>query len=192
MGREVSILTCYTPYFRLLNGLVARPVALARCVQSVANQRGVSVQHELVEDRELGGSGVGGMFAQVPANAHRVTGDYVVFLADDDELTTDDAVRQLAKIIEAADRPDVVIVSTEKGHHGRLPYESFGPPVSGRIDLNCVVTRRDVWLQHVHDYGNTYEGDFAHASAMWNAGRRFHYATELLLSRGAVSGGAAE
>ena len=191
-------LTIYLPYWKLENGLLARPVSLARAHGSVLSQAlppNVTIQPLFVEDTHPGGSGVGGMVAQVPANAHKVRGDYVVFLADDDELAWGDVVVKLYALIEANDRPDVVIVSTDKAHHGRLPYDIQGPPISGRIDLNCVVTRRDVWLQHVHDYGHSYEGDYQHVAAMWDAGRRFLWTSEstgLLFSRGAVSGGRAE
>lgn len=191
-------LTVYLPYFKLASELVARPVSMAKAHDSVICQvlpKDVTIQPLLVEDAQIGGSGVGGMFAQVPAHAAHVQGEYVVFLADDDELAGSDVVAKLHALVTANDRPDVVIVSTEKGAHGRLPYDTQGPPVCGRIDLNCVVTRRDVWLQHVHDYGDSYEGDFRHVDAMWQAGRLFLWSAEstgLLLSRGAVSGGRAE
>lgn len=188
-------LSLYVPFFRLANGLVARPGGLSRCIESVTTQRVPRpdfVQCELVEDAVAGGSGVGGMFAQIPVNAARMRGDYVMVLADDDELAATDVVEQLFLAAEEAGRPDVLVVSAEKAHHGRLPYDAQGPPVCGRIDLGCVITRRDIWLQHVHDYGAAYEGDFAHVDAMWKAGRQFHFATWLLFSRGAVSAGRPE
>lgn len=187
-------LTLYVPTFARLDGSSARPVSLQRCIDSIwnASRDGVETQTYIAWDRTLGGAGVGGMFAQVPANTGAVRGRYVMILGDDDELAATDVVRRLKEIAEGADFPDVLIVSTEKGQHGRLPYDASGPPVCGRIDLGCVITRRDVWLQHVSDYGDQYEGDYHHVKAMWDAGRRFHYATELLLSRGAVSHGRAE
>jgi hypothetical protein len=185
----------YVPFFRRVDGELARPEAFARCRDSIYAQwlpRDNFVQPLFVEDATPGGSGVGGMFAQVPANADRVEGDYVMILGDDDVLADETVVGQLYAIAEAASFPDVIIVSTEKGAHGRLPYDQQGPPICGRIDLGCVVTRRDVWLAHVHDYGDIYEGDFRHLDAMWRAGRHFHYATGLLFSRGAVSRGGVE
>ena len=107
-------------------------------------------------------------------------------------LAAPDAVEQLKRLAATADWPDVIVVSTEKGHHGRLPYDVSGPPNAGRIDWNCIVTRRDVWAAHVHDFTAEYEADHRHAKAMWDAGRTFHYATDLLLSRGLVSGGRPE
>ncbi len=188
-------LTLYVPFFRRVDGTLARPDGMFECRHSIMLQwlpRENFVQALFVEDEKLGGSGVGGMFAQIPANAHRVEGDYVLILGDDDVLADHSVVGQLYAIAERASFPDVIIVSTEKAEHGRLPYDAEGPPICGRIDLGCVVTRRDVWLQHVGDYGAIYEGDFRHLDAMWQAGRQFHYATELLFSRGAVSRGGVE
>lgn len=188
-------LTIYVPFFRKADGQLARPDAFARCRDSIHAQwlpRDGFVQPLYVEDAKIGGSGVGGMFAQIPMNADAVEGDYVTILGDDDVLADEAVVGRLYAIAEAASFPDVIIVSTEKAEHGRLPYDHAGPPICGRIDLGCVVTRRDVWLQHVHDYGDIYEGDFKHLDAMWQAGRHFHYATGLLFSRGAVSRGGVE
>lgn len=181
-------LSCYVPYFRTVDGRLARPTGRARLEESAAPYPDLELV--FVEDVVRGGSGVGGMFAQIPAQAHRVTGRYVLVLADDDVLLPD--VAHVAARLDATGEPDVLIVSTEKGHHGRLPYDTSGPPRYGRIDLGCVITRRDVWLQHVADYGQSYEGDYHHVSAMWDAGRTFVYATDLLVSRGAVSAGRAE
>jgi len=177
-------LTLYTPTFK-------RPRQLAACMASVQAQTlAHRIQHVIDPDYE--GLGVGGMFARLASRPPKVYGDYVMFLGDDDVLTEPDAVERLQAIAFEAKQPDVVIVSTEKGHHGRLPT-AFGEPVCGAIDLNCVVTRRDVWEAHVKDYGSgIYESDFSHVRAMWDAGRRFHDATSLLVSRGAVSAGAAE
>lgn len=188
-------LTIYVPYFRKVDGELARPVAFARCRDSIDAQwvpREDFIQPLFVEDAIPGGSGVGGMFAQIPNAAPVVDGDYVTLLGDDDVLADEAVVGRLYSIAESASFPDVIIVSTEKAEHGRLPYDHQGPPICGRIDLGCVVTRRDVWMQHVHDYGDIYEGDFRHLDAMWKAGRHFHYATGLLFSRGAVSRGGVE
>lgn len=178
-------LSLFTPTFR-------RPQQLAACIASVQAQTLAARIHHVIEPDYVG-LGVGGMFARLATRPPTFYGEYVMFLGDDDVLAAKNAVARLEQIVRDSDHPDVVIVSTEKGHHGRLPYENHGPPVCGRIDLNCVVTRRDIWNLHAKDYGaGTYEADFAHVHAMFQAGRRFHWAAELLLSRGAVSGGRAE
>lgn len=166
-------LTCYTPTYQ-------RPTLLARCQASVAAQT-LPCQHLIIPDAI--GLGIDGMFAAIPSHAPKVIGDYVLILPDDDVLVGPSVAAQIQQWAQAQDQPDVLLVRTTKTlliddrwitlH---LPLGT-GAPQLGRIDLTCVVTRRDVWLQHVTDYGQRYEGDFDHVSAMWQANRRFVYTT---------------
>lgn len=157
-------LSFYTPTYR-------RPTLLARCEESVGAQT-IPCEHVVIPDAV--GIGIDGVFAAVPAHAHKVTGDYVHFLADDDVLAFPDVAARVEVFARAQALPDVIIVRAIKNGLD-LPFSRSGPPVMGQIDLGCVITRRDIWLQHVHDYGHRYEGDFDHVSAMWQAGRRFVY-----------------
>lgn len=177
-------LSFYTPTYR-------RPRGLIRCMASVQAQSAhARIQHLIVPD--YAGVGLVTALFEWPARyAPCLEGEYIHFLCDDDELETPTVVAELAQLAEDHGYPDVLIVQSTKGHLGTLPYEPYGPPVCGRIDLGCVVTRRDVWLQHVQDYGKRYEGDYDHVRAMWDAGRRFAY-TGLPFVRGAISQGQPE
>lgn len=173
-------LSFYTPTYR-------RPHLLARCQASVDAQT-IPCEHIIIPDTV--GIGIPGVFASVPTHAHKVTGEYVHFLTDDDYLASNTVAAQLQAIAAAHDRPDVIIVRAIKDVriHDHwvtldLPLNREGPPMLGQIDLGCVVTRRDVWMAHVQDYGARYEGDFDHVHAMWRAGRRFVY-TDLIVLRG--------
>jgi hypothetical protein len=194
---NAPFITLLTPTFRLAGGALARPRALAACVQSVLAQVVPVpnfIQHEIVEDAVLGGSGVGGMFRQVPSNAWRVRGDYVHMLADDDVLLGPNVVARLYEFIERHDRPPVVIVDAYKRlEHGltKLPIHWSGVPVQGQVDLGCIVTRRDVWVEHCHAYGGIYEGDFLFLDAVYRAGHRIER-FELDFVGGAVMRGAPE
>jgi hypothetical protein len=137
------------------------------------------------------GLGVDGMYARVPFYANALHGQYVHLLADDDVLAGPEVVAQLRERAVSEGLPPVLIVRAVKGSMV-LPLENFGPPVCGRIDLGCLVVRRDVWQCHVCDYGKSYEGDFVFADALWKAGHRFVYATDVTFLHGAVSRGAAE
>ena len=186
-------LSFYVPTFKLANGLAARPGALARCLESVAIQS-EPCQAELIEDAVLGGSGVGGMYTQVPANAHRMRGEYVHVLADDDELINADVVAKVKAFAIAQNAPDVILVNSWKQFEQgwlKLPLNWDGVPVKGWVDLGCIITRRDVWQQHAHAYGSEYEGDHSFLSAVHAAGHRIAR-FDLDFVRGAVMRGAAE
>lgn len=180
MAADRHFLSFYTPTYK-------RPTLLARCRASVAAQ---TVPCEQVIIPDTVGLGIAGMYAALPTHAYRLTGDYVHFLADDDFLAGADVVERVQRLALAEGRPDVIVVRAIKNGLD-LPLDPYGPPVEGRIDLGCIITRRDVWLQHVHDYGHRYEGDCDHARAMWDAGRRFVY-SDILFELGPAMHGAPE
>jgi glycosyltransferase involved in cell wall biosynthesis len=181
-------LSIYTPTHK-------RPKGLAACMASVQAQTVANrIQHLIVPD--YAGVGLVEALYQWPTRyAASLIGDYVTFMADDDVLETPTVVEELERLSVQHNFPDVLIVQSHKFASnmdlGSLPYEQFGPPQLGRIDLGSVVTRRDVWFQHVQDYGQRYEGDFDHVRAMWDAGRRFAY-TGLPFVRGGIGHGVPE
>lgn len=176
----------YTPTYR-------RPQALARCLASVGRQSLVDRIEQIVIPDHVG-RGVAGMYAQVPQYVSAVHGEYVHFLADDDELVSSGVVKRLHGFIEAQDeRPAVVIVRAEKGRT-MLPMAPYGAPAEGRIDLGCFVVRGDLWRDFAGRgaYGQRYEGDYDFGKALWDAGHPFNYALHIVFVRGAVMNGAAE
>ena len=173
-------LSFYTPTYK-------RPTLLARCRASVGAQT-IPCQHVVIEDTV--GLGIHGMYHDIPEHAHLVTGEYVHVLADDDYLEAHDVAERVQAVAFAKSSPEVILVRAIKnGMH--LPSYTSGPPKLGQIDLGCVITRRDVWLAHVQDYGRRYEGDFDHVRAMWNCGRRFLF-TDILFERGPAMHGRPE
>jgi hypothetical protein len=180
-----------TPFLSILTPTYRRPRGLAACMASVQAQTVPDqIQHLIVPDY-VGVGLVTALFRWPALYAPCLSGQYVTLMADDDELEHPAAVEQLQALAQKHDHPDVLIVQSTKGDFGSLPYEQWGPPVLGRIDLGSVVTRRDVWLEHLQDYGQRYEGDFDHVSAMWGAGRKFVY-TGLPFVRGGVGRGVPE
>lgn len=177
-------LSIYTP------SLPLRTLQREACIASVAVQTlSWSIQHVIEVDYHT--LGVAGMFARVAAYPPRFVGEYVTWLCDDDVLADEAIVERLYREIQAAGRPPVCVVSTEKGEHGRLPSSPGVEPVLGRWDLNCLVVRRDVWERHLGALlPACYESDFQWMRAIYAAGHPFHDARHLLLSRGAVSRGA--
>lgn len=154
-------LSFYTPTYR-------RPKALAACLASVQAQTIVDRLEQIVVVDHVG-IGVGGMFQRVPNHAGALTGRYVHLLADDDVLAGPD----VCAAVEAAavNDPPLILVRAKKGDL-ELPIGAAWPPVCGRIDLGCLITRRDIWLQHLLAYGSRYEGDFDFASALFYAGHQ--------------------
>ncbi len=174
-------LTFYTPTYK-------RPMALGRCLASVARQSDVQTLEQIVIVDHLG-IGIDGMYTRVPDYADAVHGSYVHVLADDDELASPDVVAYVRAFAEAHGMPAVILVDVQKGPL-MLTAPSW-PPVMGQIDLGSMIVRADVWKAHAHEWGHRYEGDFDFAAALHRSGREAVYCPVLFL-RGAQSRGAAE
>lgn len=177
-------ITFYTPTYR-------RPQALAACMASVAAQTVIDQIEQIVIPDHVG-LGVGGMYKRVQDYANAVHGEYVHILADDDVLPLPTAVEQVMDFAIANNYPEVIIVQSRKGST-TYPNTAHWPPVMGRIDLGCCITRSNVWRRHVQAYGHPgrYEGDWDFMDAVWAAGHDAVY-LPLLFVDGSVSRGVAE
>lgn len=177
-------LSIYTTYYR-------RPAALARNLKSVGDQTAVDHVEQLVFPDHAGYGIGGGLYGRMAWYAHALRGEYVAVLCDDDELAAEDVVAKLMAFARRHDNPEVIVVKSEKGGFEYPNYPEGDPPESGAADLCTYVVRRDVWLQHVADYGMRYEGDFDMALAMHNAGRR-HVRADILFATGINQNGRPE
>jgi len=147
------------------------------------------IEHLVIPDHV--GLGIGGMYQHVPNYVHAAHGEYVHLLADDDVLASPHVVEAVKLAAQANNYPAMLVVKVIKGG-GLLPLDGQPwPPVCGRIDLGCLITRTDVWKSHAHKYGNRYEGDFDFASAVAQSGHEA-VMVDLLFLVGGVSRGKPE
>lgn len=178
---SAPFLTFYTPTYR-------RPQGLAACLRSVSAQTARDRIEQIVIPDHVG-HGIEGMYAAIPQYAAMVHGAYVHLLADDDVLAAPDVVERLEMAIGET-LPPLVIVRALKGAL-TLPLGAVWPPVCGRIDLGCIITRADVWKRHCGSYGKRYEGDFDFVAALAAEGIQPLF-LDLLFLMGAVSKAAPE
>jgi hypothetical protein len=172
-------ITFYTPTYK-------RPEGLAKCLASVAQQTAVRQIEQIVIPDHVG-IGIAGMYQLVPEYAKSVHGDYVHILADDDVLASPTVVEQVQQFAIESGYPPVIIVRVVKGGLA-LPIDRPWPPVCGRIDLGCAITRADVWQAFAHRYGSRYEGDFDYMDALCQAGYPAAFLDVLFLVGGVSRG----
>ena len=154
-------ITFYTPTYK-------RPVQLAACLASVAEQTAKEHIEQIVIPDHLG-VGIAGMYANVPKYADAVHGQYVHLLADDDVLAGPHVVERVKDFAVTYDFPPLILVTSTKDGQD-WPIAPEWPPIQGRIDLGCAITRADIWKAHAKDYGLRYEGDFDFMDALYRAG----------------------
>jgi hypothetical protein len=167
-----------------------RPLSLQRCLDSVSAQYGSSrlIQHYLAVDKER--RGVEWSHTNLATIEPELTGEYVMLLDDDDYLIDDSFVWDLAQFVEER-RPQVVMVKMEMEDGRILPIWEVKPYLGG-VAISNHITRRDVFREHVKDFGNAYEGDASYITAVWNCGHPFDWLDRVVAKVGRVSHGAGE
>ena len=178
----MTFLSVYTPTYR-------RPFLLALCKTSVAAQT-LACEHVIVEDKV--GIGIAGVYAAVPDHAHKVTGEYVMVLSDDNILADADFAADLATIAWDNDLPDVIVFKGQI-ETTTQPAAWCCEPIETMIDLSCFAVRREVWQDNARAWGHRYEGDFDFIHHLWaEEGYRFHWWDRLGFQALRISRGAPE
>jgi hypothetical protein len=147
-------------------------------------------QHVIVEDKV--GLGVGGMYRDIQNHVHKVTGDYVLVLSDDNCFHDDEVVEDLKRFVFAQEAtPEVVI--WRGSLQGILVPKLWGQrPKIAHIDLSNFVVRRDIWTRHADDWPDSYEGDYHFIAKLWDEGYRFDWMQRDAYYAMRISGGAPE
>jgi hypothetical protein len=167
-----------------------RPQGLQRCIDSVAAQYGSSrlIQHYMAVDRDK--RGIGWSHTNLATIEPNLTGEYVMLLDDDDYLIDDSFVWDLARYVEERN-PQVVMVKMEMEDGRILPIWEVEPHVGG-VAISNHISRRDVFREHVQDFGGEYSGDASYIEAVWKCGHPFDWWDRLVAKVGRVSHGAGE
>lgn len=116
-------------------------------------------------------AGVGLAQVMLADYAHKLAGDYIWVLDDDDECTRPSLVAEL-KTIVAEHNPDVIVVKMDHGPRGVLPaVQNWGKrPCLAQIGSSGVIVRRSVWQAHADAFRSArYTSDFDFIDAVWNS-----------------------
>jgi len=108
-----------------------------------------------------------------------LAGRYVYILDDDDYLCDPDFVAE-AKGVAAEEDPDVIMVRMRRLHYFEgeiLPDEENwrGPPVLGKVGSPCFLVKREIWQEHIAEFGRPICGDFYFIRKLWESGYSFHW-----------------
>jgi len=147
------------PFLSIVTRCYKRPKALRLNVVSVAKQTDRDWEQVFITDDE--GRGLLWANKSLYLNRHRVKGDYVLILDDDNILYHNKVVEHLKAVVAAHD-PDILIVKLHQIKRLLPTDEVWGKqPVFGHIDTGCFVVRHDVWVDNIILFGQPYGGDCA-------------------------------
>ena len=165
------------PFLSVVTRCYKRPAMLAKNMASLEVQSEPDYEQLFIVDDE--GQGIG--WANRALATVDPTSDYVMVLDDDDMLINDRAIGLLMDAV-MIDYPHLVIYRAEHGELGVLPDELTWNkrPLKGHIGSCDFITRRDVWKEHIHQFGIDEGGDYAFLHAIWRDNPRTVWLDELL------------
>ncbi len=173
MERRPSFLTIVTRCCK-------RPVALARCIESVQAQTDLDIEQVFIVDEV--GHGLTWANRQFHAQRRRVEGEYVFLLDDDGVLAGPDFVARLRACVAQWDTPDVVLVKQRQIEPVKrllpppaiwsLNWETGVRPARWIGSGYCFAVRRELWLANAwrYSYGQ---------GKTWHTGGDWHFMTAL-------------
>lgn len=167
------------PFLTIVTRCHKRPVALARCIESVRAQIDKDVEQVFIVDEAA--HGLTWANRQFHEQRQRVEGKYVFLLDDDDSLVAPDFVARLRACVTQWDEPDVVLVK----HRQMKPKRLLPSPSVWSLDWEtgerphhwvgsgyCFAVRQELWLANAwrYSYG---QGE------TWHTGGDWHFVTAL-------------
>jgi len=143
---------------------------LARNRRSLATQIDPDYEHIIITDNEH--KGLHEANKSLNQNKHRVNGQYVLILDDDDYISDRSFIKHLKNV--AAQHPvDIILFKAY-----RKPFSDFlpskrtwgKPPVLGEIGSCCFIVKREIWKQHIFMFAKSRHGDYYFIKALFDAG----------------------
>lgn len=132
------------------------------------------VQTLLIDDVGRGIAWTHKMFADY---APRLEGEYI-WILDDDDLCTYDALVRDVKQIAVAHNPDVIMLRMDHGPRGILPPDELWRvrPRCGKIGVSAFMVRRSTWQANANAWrGGRYTSDYDFINAVWKSGASFYW-----------------
>ena len=164
-----------------------RPDLLLRCHRSLLELEDDAWTHTvLVDPAPFGVGAANGKLASFEAQ-----GDWVWVLDDDDVCCHPGLVGALLWLAETR-CPDAVIVKgrwVERDIVLPQPAVWGKRPAEGQIGAPCVITRRDVWNEHRHNWGERYAGDFDFIDGLFDAGLEIAWLDMVVVEVSAANNG---
>jgi len=132
---------------------------------SVARQTSDAWEQVFIVDDE--GKGLLHANQSLHLNRHKVKGEYVLILDDDDCLAYDEFVEDLTDI--ALDEgPDIIMIKMDQILRTLPTPQVWGKvPIFGQIGSCCFVVARDIWQEHIELFGQPNGGDYSFISALF-------------------------
>lgn len=161
------------PFLTIVTRTCNRPKALKRNRASVARQSDKDYEHIFLVDQTRHGK----LWAnqQFYLHRHRVTGDYVFLLDDDDYLVYIDFIKSIRQIVRTH-TPHVIMVKMQTHAH-IFPKPDVWKKhiIMGSIGTSCFCVSNPVYQRHIKAFGRTSCGDYHFIKEVFNHNYKIYW-----------------
>lgn len=161
----------------------------AKAKKSLATQIDPDYEHIIIVDTE--GKGLYEANKSLAENKHRVRGQYVFILDDDDYVSSRYFIRHLKNIVNQH-KVDIILFKAY-----RKPFSQVLPsrrvwgkrPILGDIGSCCFVVRRAIWQKHIHEFGRPKHGDYHFIKALFDKKYSLYWVSKVMIMIPTIGGG---
>lgn len=144
------------PFLTIVTRCHRRPELLAGNIASVNAQTDKDIEHVLIPD--FSGKGIPHANKLLYRDRHRVRGEYVYILDDDNELVDRKLVARLKRAADVNDQPHVFVVRGLRPTGEIKVFPDSDAWASRKLvkkttNAHCYVVRGDVWKKHIKSFG---------------------------------------
>lgn len=177
------------PFLSVVTRSCGRAKMFARAKKSLATQTDPDYEHIVIVDKV--GKGLHAANKSLAKNKHRVRGQYVFILDDDNYVSDIRSIRHLKDVV-SQHKVDIILF---KAH--RKPFSETLPskrvwgtrPILGEIDSCCFVVRRAIWQKHIHEFGRPKHGDYHFIKALFDRGYSKYWVSKTMVMIPTIGGG---
>ena len=177
------------PFLSVVTRSCGRAKQFARAKKSLMTQIDPDYEHIVIVDTV--GRGLHVANKSLNLNKHRVKGQYVFILDDDNYVSDRNFIKHLKNVV-SQHKVDIILF---KAH--RKPFSETLPskrvwgtrPILGEIDSCCFVVKRAVWQKHIHEFGQPKHGDYHFIKTLFDKGYSRYWVSKTMVMIPTIGGG---
>jgi len=157
------------PFLSVVTRYCGRVKLLARNKKSLVTQTDPDFEHIIINDIQR--KGLYQANKSLAKNKHRVKGQYVLILDDDDYVSDRGFIKHLKNAAKQHKADILLFKMYRKPFSKTLPSKRVWgkEPILGEIGSCCFVVRRAIWQKHIHEFGRPRYGDYYFIKALFDA-----------------------
>lgn len=158
------------PFLSVVTRYCGRVSLLARNRKSLVTQIDPDFEHVIINDVQR--KGLHEANKSLAKNKHRVKGQYVLILDDDDYVSDRSFIKHLKNVAKQHPVDIILFKAYRKPFSETLPSKRVWgkQPLLGEIGSCCFIVKSAIWQKHISEFGRPRYGDYYFIKALFDAG----------------------